>query len=128
MFSSQAIGQGIAIVPTEGKVYSPANGTVTALFSTGHAIGITTDQGAEIIIHIGMDTVQLDGKGFTPVIQQGDSVRTGDLLIEFDIDFIRESGYSLDTPVVITNSETYLDIIPTDVNTVTNGDKLITLL
>lgn len=128
VFSSQAIGQGIAIVPTEGKVYSPANGTVTALFSTGHAIGITTDQGAEIIIHIGMDTVQLDGKGFTPVVQQGDSVRTGDLLIEFDIDFIRESGYSLDTPVVITNSETYLDIIPTDVNTVTNGDKLITLL
>lgn len=101
---------------------------MTALFSTGHAIGITTDQGAEIIIHIGMDTVQLDGKGFTPVVQQGDSVRTGDLLIEFDIDFIRESGYSLDTPVVITNSETYLDIIPTDVNTVTNGDKLITLL
>ena len=128
VFSSQAIGQGIAIVPTEGKVYSPANGTVTALFSTGHAIGITTDQGAEIIIHIGMDTVQLDGKGFTPVVQQGDSVRTGDLLIEFDIDFIRESGYSLDTPVVITNSETYLDIIPTDVNTVTYGDELITLL
>lgn len=128
VFSSQAIGQGIAIVPTEGKVYSPANGTVSALFSTNHAIGITTDKGAEIIIHVGMDTVQLDGNGFTPLVHQGDIVNVGDPLIEFDIDFIRDSGYSLDTPVVITNSDNYLAIMPTDANTVNNGDELLTLL
>ena len=127
-FSSEAMGKGIAIVPVEGKVYAPADGTITAFFATGHAIGITTDKGAEVIIHVGMDTVQLEGKGFNPVAKQGDKVKRGDLLLEFDLDFIKEAGYSTETPIVITNSGKYSDIIPTDAASVENGNELITLL
>ncbi|SDB23222.1 PTS system, beta-glucosides-specific IIC component [Pseudobutyrivibrio sp. YE44] len=128
VFSSEAMGKGVAIVPEEGKVYAPADGTISAFFNTGHAIGITTANGAEVIIHVGMDTVQLEGKGFTPKVKQGDTVKRGDLLLEFDIDFIKGSGYSVETPVVITNSDKYIDIIPTDAKKVVNGNDLITLL
>jgi len=127
-FSSGAMGKGIAIVPTEGKVYAPADGTVTAFFATGHAIGLTTDKGAEIIIHVGMDTVKLEGKGFEPKVKQGDHVNKGDLLLEFDIDYIKSEGYSVDTPVIITNTPKYDDVIPTDAATSVVGDTFITLL
>ncbi len=127
-FSSGAMGKGIAITPAEGKVYAPADGKVTALFPTGHAVGITTEKGAEIIIHVGMDTVKLNGKGFTPKVKQGDNVKKGDLLLEFDIDYIKEQGCPIDTPVIITNTPNYADVIPTDAAQVTNGDTLITLL
>ena len=127
-FSSGAMGKGIAIVPTEGKVYAPADGTITAFFNTGHAVGLTTDNGAEIIIHVGMDTVKLEGKGFEPQVKQGDKVKKGDLLLVFDIDFIKEQGYSVDTPVIITNTDKYADVIPTDAKEVANGDLLITLI
>lgn len=128
VFSSEAMGKGVAIVPEEGKVYAPADGTISAFFNTGHAIGLTTVNGAQVIIHVGMDTVQLEGKGFEPKVKQGDVVKKGDLLLEFDIDFIKEAGYSVETPVVITNSDAYADIIPTDAKTVVNGNDLITLL
>ena len=98
------------------------------LFNTGHAIGLTTVNGAQVIIHVGMDTVQLEGKGFEPKVKQGDVVKKGDLLLEFDMDFIKEAGYSVETPIVITNSDAYADIIPTDAKTVVNGNDLITLL
>ena len=127
-FSSGAMGKGIAIAPSEGKVYAPADGTITAFFATGHAIGLTTDKGAEIIIHVGMDTVKLEGKGFEPKVKQGDKVKKGDLLLEFDIDYITSEGYSVDTPVIITNTPKYDDVIPTDAATATVGDTLITLL
>ncbi len=128
VFSSEAMGKGIAIVPAEGKVYAPADGTVTAFFPTGHALGITTTNGAEVMIHVGMDTVQLEGKGFTPKVKQGDTVKKGDLLLEFDIDFIKGKGYSVETPVVITNTSNYADVIPTDAKSIENGNDLITLL
>ncbi|SFN87634.1 PTS system beta-glucoside-specific IIA component, Glc family /PTS system beta-glucoside-specific IIB component, Glc family /PTS system beta-glucoside-specific IIC component, Glc family [Pseudobutyrivibrio sp. JW11] len=127
-FSSGAMGKGIAIAPSEGKVYAPADGTITAFFATGHAIGITTDKGAEIIIHVGMDTVKLEGKGFEPKVKQGDKVKKGDLLLEFDIDYITSEGYSVDTPVIITNTPKYDDVIPTDAASAAVGDTLITLL
>ena len=127
-FSSGAMGKGIAIAPSEGKVYAPADGTVTAFFATGHAIGLTTDKGAEIIIHVGMDTVKLEGKGFEPKVKQGDQVKKGDLLLEFDIDYITSEGYSVDTPVIITNTPKYDDVIPTDASSAAVGDTLITLL
>jgi len=127
-FSSGAMGNGIAIAPSEGKVYAPADGTITAFFATGHAIGITTDKGAEIIIHVGMDTVKLEGKGFEPKVKQGDKVKKGDLLLEFDIDYITSEGYSVDTPVIITNTPKYDDVIPTDAASAEVGDTLITLL
>ena len=127
-FSSGAMGKGIAITPSEGKVYAPAAGTISAFFPTGHAVGITTNDGAEIIIHVGMDTVKLNGEGFTPKVKQGDKVNKGDLLLEFDIDFIKAQGYPVDTPIIITNTDKYADVIPTDADKVKVGEDLITLI
>lgn len=102
-FASGAIGQGIAIEPAEGKLYSPVSGTITTLFPTQHAIGILSEEGAEILIHVGLDTVKLEGKYFTARIAQGDKVERGQLLLEFDMKEIKAAGYSLTTPVVVTN-------------------------
>lgn len=126
-FSSGAMGQGVAIAPAEGKLYAPESGTITALFPTKHAIGVTTDTGAQILIHIGMDTVQLNGKFFTAHVTQGAQVEKGELLIEFDIAQIEKAGYSLNTPVIITNSDQYNLIAPTEEKTVKANQTLITL-
>lgn len=125
-FSKGILGKGIAINPTEGKVVAPADGVLTTLFPTGHALGITTDNGAEVLIHIGMDTVKLDGKYFTPKAKQGDKIKKGQVILEFDIDSIKNEGYSLITPVIITNTNSYLDIIETDKNIVNYRDNLLT--
>lgn len=109
-FNSGAMGQGIAIEPIEGKVYSPVNGEIELVFPTHHAIGIKADNGAEILIHIGMDTVKLQGKYFTPHVKKGDRVKKGQLIEEFDIDQIKKAGYSVITPVVITNSNQFKKI------------------
>lgn len=127
-FSKGALGKGIAIEPTEGKVISPIDGVLTTLFPTGHALGITSENGAEILIHIGMDTVQLEGKYFTPKAKQGDTVKAGDVLLEFDIKAIKEAGYSLITPVIITNSDKYLDVIETDKKTINYKEDLLTIM
>lgn len=109
-FSSGALGQGAAIVPDDGKVYAPFDGTVEMLFPTKHAIGLVSDEGCELVIHIGMNTVQLEGKYFEALVQQGDKVKKGQPLIQFDIPKIKEEGYSLDTPVLIINTDDYSDI------------------
>jgi PTS system beta-glucosides-specific IIC component len=127
-FSSEAMGKGIAIEPSEGKVYSPVDGEVVTFFPTGHAIGINSAGGAEILIHVGMDTVEMKGEGFTPKVNQGDTVKKGDLLLEFDIEKIKAAGHPVTTPIVITNSDDFADVLPTDVATVAIGDKLIQLL
>ncbi len=106
-FASGALGQGVAIEPAEGKVVSPVSGTISVLFPTNHAIGITSDDGADILIHVGMDTVQLDGKHFTAHTEQGSYVEKGQLLIEFDGQAIKEAGYPLTTPVVVTNQDQF---------------------
>ncbi|WP_419954632.1 beta-glucoside-specific PTS transporter subunit IIABC [Neobacillus niacini] len=106
-FSSGALGHGVAIEPSEGKLLAPVSGTVSALFPTNHAIGITTDSGADILIHIGMDTVQLEGKYFKAHIAQGEYVKKGQLLIEFDIEQIKKAGKPLTTPVVVTNHKEF---------------------
>ncbi|MGG7214727.1 beta-glucoside-specific PTS transporter subunit IIABC [Clostridium nigeriense] len=128
VFSKGLLGKGIAIEPSEGKVVSPVDGVITTLFPTYHAIGITSDNGAEILIHIGMDTVQLDGKGFTPKIAQGDRVKAGQLLLEFDINAIKEAGFSVTTPVIITNSDSYLDVIETDKKEIECKEELIKVM
>ncbi|QDP41960.1 beta-glucoside-specific PTS transporter subunit IIABC [Radiobacillus deserti] len=125
VFATESMGKGIGIIPTEGRVVSPVNGTVTTLFKTKHAIGITSDHGAEVLIHIGVDTVQLEGEHFIAHIKQGDRVNKGDLLIEFDIEKIKESGYSLTTPVIITNSGSFQDIVTTKENEIRELDLLI---
>lgn len=127
-FSSGAMGKGLAIEPTEGKLVSPVNGVVTMLFPTFHAVGITSDEGTEILIHIGMDTVQMNAEGFVPHIKQGDKVTKGQLLIEFDIAKIQAAGYSVVTPVVITNSQNYLDVITTEKSTVSSNEQLMTVV
>ncbi|MGU8655062.1 beta-glucoside-specific PTS transporter subunit IIABC [Clostridium perfringens] len=127
-FSTGLLGKGIAINPVEGKVIAPANGVVTTFFPTGHALGITTDNGTEILIHVGMDTVQLEGKYFTPRVKQGDKIKSGDILLEFNIDKIKESGLSTITPVIITNSDNYLDIIETDKKYINYKEDLLTVI
>ena len=127
-FASEMMGKGIAINPTEGKVVSPINGTVKMIFKTKHAIGLKSEDGAEILIHIGMDTVQLDGKYFAAHVKDGDKVNVGDTLVEFDMDAIKKEGYELITPVIITNTMDYLEIIQKEIKSVNTGDTLITIL
>lgn len=124
-FSQGILGKGLAIEPDQGKVVSPVNGVITTLFPTYHAIGITADSGVEILIHVGMDTVQLEGTHFHPVIQQGERVTVGQKLLEFDMEEIRKAGYSLITPVVITNSSQYLDILETGLK---SSEELLTVI
>lgn len=128
VFSSESMGKGIAIEPEEGKVYAPADGVISTFFPTGHAIGITTDSGAEILIHVGMDTVEMNGDGFEPQKSQDDKVKKGDLLLKFNIDKIKAAGHPVTTPVIITNSDDYADVIPTNALKVDCGDELIQII
>lgn len=125
MFSEEILGKGMAVEPTVGMVTSPVDGVISATFDSRHAVGITTDEGLELLIHVGIDTVQLEGKGFEYAITKGDRINVGDLLITFDIDYIKEQGYPVTTPLVITNSAEYGDIIGLTEQTVTNKDPLI---
>ncbi|MBU7595338.1 beta-glucoside-specific PTS transporter subunit IIABC [Metabacillus halosaccharovorans] len=125
-FASGALGDGVAIEPIEGKLFAPASGTVSALFPTNHAIGIKTDQGAEILIHIGMDTVKLGGKHFSAHTSQGARVEKGQLLIEFDIKQIKAEGLPVTTPVVVTNFKDY-NLQKTSEKQINFGDQLFNL-
>lgn len=127
-FATGVLGQGLAIKPTEGKVVSPVSGEITTLFPSLHAIGITSDEGVEILIHVGLDTVQLEGKGFKAHVKQGDKIVKGQELVTFDIDFIQESGYSIVTPVVVTNYNDYFEIAATESESLELGDKAITVI
>lgn len=127
-FATGVLGQGLAIKPTEGKVVAPVSGEVTTLFPSLHAIGITSDEGVEILIHVGLDTVQLEGKGFKAHVKQGDKIVKGQELVTFDIDFIQKSGYSIVTPVVVTNYNDYFEIAATESKNLELGDKAITVI
>lgn len=127
-FSSGAVGKGIAIEPSEdGKVFAPFDGVIETAFPTKHAIGLTSDKGVELLIHIGMDTVKLDGKYFTSHIEEGQKIKKGDLLMEFDTEKIKEEGYSIITPIVITNFENYGAIEETSADSINAGDTLINI-
>ncbi|MDT8862868.1 beta-glucoside-specific PTS transporter subunit IIABC [Alkalihalobacillus sp. MEB130] len=127
-FASGAMGKGIAIIPENGKVYSPVDGTLTMVFPTKHAYGFTTNAGAEVLIHIGLDTVKLNGEGFTSFVETGANVKKGDLIAEFDIKKLKELGYDITTPVVVTNSNKYLDILPLNKKQVAHGEETISLI
>ena len=124
-FASGALGKGVVILPEEGKVYAPVTGTVTVLFPSLHAIGITSDAGVELLIHIGINTVQLNGEGFTAHIKQGDQIKQGQLLVEFDMNKIKEAGYSLETPVLVTNYADLKEIKNTSASSVQLQETLI---
>ncbi len=126
VFAEGTLGKGVIVEPKEGKVYAPCSGTVSTIFDTLHAIGIQADNGAEILIHIGMDTVSLNGQGFTAHVKSGDKIRKGQLLIEFDMDFIRSKGLPLTTPVIVSNPDDY-PAMKEQLGNVKHGDELIVL-
>lgn len=109
-FKDKLLGDGIGIYPVQGRVVSPFDGRVAIMFETNHACSIVSDRGAEVLIHIGLDTVNLKGQYYKSYVNNGSRVKTGDLLIEFDIEKIRAAGYDLITPIVITNSSSYKSI------------------
>lgn len=126
VFSSLAMGKGIAIEPTEGKLYAPADGKILTVFPTGHAIGMVTNDGAEILMHIGMNTVELNGEGFKIFVKPEQMVKRGDLLVEFDIESITKKGYSIVTPIIVTNTNEFLDVLDFNQDEViTNEDCLM---
>ena len=127
-FASGVLGKGAAVLPEEGNVFAPANGVVSTLFPTLHALGMETEEGVEILIHIGLDTVQLNGEGFEAMVKEGDRVQKGQLLIKFDKDFIEEKGFCLETPVIVTNSDDYLGVIEVAGNQINPGENLLKIL
>lgn len=127
-FASGVLGKGAAVLPEEGNVFAPANGVVSTLFPTLHALGMETEEGVEILIHIGLDTVQLNGEGFEAMVKEGDRVQKGQLLIKFEKDFIEEKGFCLETPVIVTNSDDYLGVIEVAGNQINPGENLLKIL
>ena len=126
VFAQGLMGRGVVIVPSQGELVSPVNGRVTVFFPTKHAIGILSDEGVEILMHIGMDTVNLEGKGFEGYVSQGDKVKVGDKLISFDIDMIKKAGYVTETPVIITNSDKYqVEVLEQLPRVVERGNQLM---
>lgn len=128
VFASGAMGAGIAIDPTDGIVVAPANAEVTLLFPTKHAIGLKTEDGLELLIHVGMDTVSLAGKGFKSFVEAGDTVQAGQKLLEFDVNTIKEAGLPVIAPIVITNSADFEDILTTQESRIDIGDYLLTVV
>lgn len=128
VFAQELMGKGVAVIPTVGKVFAPFDCTVESLFKTNHAIGLKDKNGAELLIHIGIDTVKLEGKYFKSHIKQGDVVKAGDLLIEFDKEAIKNAGYDITTAVIITNTADYMDVLGTEKTYVKKEDTLIRVL
>ena len=127
-FASGLLGKGIAILPSVGEVRSPVAGRIASLFATLHAIGIESEDGVEILIHVGIDTVKLDGKSFSAHVNVGDKVNTGDRLISFDIPAIREAGFDLTTPVLISNSDDFTDVLPHGTAQIGAGEPLLSII
>lgn len=125
VFSSLAMGNGVAIIPEKGEVKAPVDGVISTFFPTGHAIGIEADNGAEILIHVGMDTVSLKGEGFAPQVKEGDRVKKGQLLLKFDMDVIKAHNLSTVTPVVVTNTNDLKEVAPVASGKITGKDAII---
>ena len=125
-FAEEILGKGMAIKPTEGKFYAPADGTISTLFPTGHAIGLTTSEGVELLIHVGLDTVQLKGQFFSTKVEANQNVKKGDLLLEADLEEIKKAGYDTVTPILICNSDDFFKIDCKKEGTVNPGETVIT--
>lgn len=128
VFAQGILGKGIAVIPADGNVYAPCDGVVATLFPTYHAIGILTKSNAELLIHIGIDTVQLNGEGFTPHIAQGDRVKKGQLLVSFDRTLLKEREYDDTVIVLVTNAGTFLDVVCTKAAEADNDKELIAVV
>lgn len=126
-FSEEVLGKGAAIIPADGKFYAPVDGTISTVFPTGHAAAITSSEGVEILIHIGLDTVKLEGKHFTIHAEEGQEIKKGDLILDADLDQIKAEGYDIITPVIICNSDEYSEIQMMEPGDVTQGDDILKL-
>ena len=124
-FAEEMLGKGAAVIPEEGKIYAPADGEIGMVFDTLHAVSMTTDFGAEILIHIGLDTVKMKGDGFTGHVKAGDHVKKGDLLLEVDLEKVRAAGYDTITPVLVCNTPDYASVEGIQADAVNAGDDLI---
>ena len=127
-FSEELLGKGVAIVPTVGKVVAPIDGTVVMVFDTKHAISMTSESGIEILIHVGLDTVTLEGAPFTDHVEAGQKVKAGDLMLEFDIEAIKAAGLDITSPIVICNTDDYKDIKANAGQDVNTMDPVLTLV
>ena len=125
-FAQEMIGKGVAIIPEDGNFYAPASGTLVALFPTGHAYALNTDDGAEILVHIGIDTVKLNGQFYDVQAKQGDTVKKCDLIVIVDLEGIKAAGYDTVTPVIISNSNKFSKVEKKDGN-VTAGEAVVLL-
>lgn len=126
-FGEEILGKGVAIIPEEGNVYAPVDGVISTVFPTGHALGMTTPDGAELLIHIGLDTVELNGAPFTIKVSDGQNVKKGDLLIVADLAQIKAAGKEVITPLVICNSSDYASVEGFTGRDVVPGDEVISL-
>ena len=126
-FAEGMLGNGIAILPTEGKVYAPCDASVDTMFETGHAVSLVAPNGAEILIHVGLETVTLKGQHFTIHCKAGDQVKKGDLLIEFDLEAIKAAGFNTITPMLVCNSDDFGTFNTKVGKAVTNADAVIEL-
>ena len=124
-FAEEMLGRGAAVIPEEGKIYAPADGEIGMVFDTLHAVSMTTDFGAEILIHIGLDTVKMKGDGFTGHVKAGDHVKKGDLLLEVDLEKVKTAGYDTITPVLVCNTPDYASVEGIQADAVNAGDDLI---
>lgn len=127
-FSQEILGKGAAIQPTEGKIFAPTDGIITSVFSTGHALSITSTDGAEILVHVGIDTVGLKGKYFTKHVSEDDKVRKGDLLIEVDLEGARSEGYDMVVPVIVMNMDRFSSITAETGREIRAGEKMLELI
>nr|WP_294495374.1 PTS glucose transporter subunit IIA [uncultured Mediterraneibacter sp.] len=124
-FAEEILGKGAAVIPSEGRIYAPADGEIGMVFETLHAVSMTTDSGAEVLIHVGLDTVQMNGEGFTGHVKAGDHVKKGDLLLEVDLEKVKAAGYDTVTPVLICNTPDYESVEGAGSGDVNAGDDLI---
>lgn len=128
VFSTEMLGQGVAIEPIEGKIYAPCAGVMGHIFDTGHAMNIISDFGCEILIHIGLDTVNLNGNYFNVKVKEGDRINKGELLCEFDLDGVRNAGLEAVTPMVITNTADYSKIEARPQCDINVGDSILRII
>ncbi len=125
-FGEGILGKGAAVIPSTGEIYAPADGEISTIFPTGHAVALTTKDGAEVLIHVGLDTVQLEGKHFETKVANGQKVKKGDLLIKADVAAIKEAGYDVITPVIICNTDAYAQVnVLAENKAVVHGDDLL---
>lgn len=126
-FGDEILGKGAAIIPSDGRVYAPVDGKVATVFPTGHAIALVGSDGEEILIHVGLDTVKLNGKYFTIHVEEEQQIKKGELLLEADLDQIRAAGYDIITPIVVCNTDDFTQVQPETPGEVKQGDDILRL-